>query len=114
MQGLGRGEIRAEFNFIFLLRSNPVPRGNPYPHRYKFGKIEKSIDLKILDELMKQHAFGTPISSNLFHYSLQENLPIKLYLEQWNMLVIHFQSFMTMHACRRFTSPIVLTCYLKF
>jgi len=31
-----------------------VPRGNPYPHRYKYGKIDKPIDLDILIKLQER------------------------------------------------------------
>lgn len=38
------------FLSIFALVKR-VPRGNPYPHRYKYGKISKPIDLDILFKL---------------------------------------------------------------
>jgi len=31
-----------------------VPRGNPYPHRYKYGKIEKPIDLPVFLKLQER------------------------------------------------------------
>lgn len=31
-----------------------MPRGNPYPHRYKYGKIEKPIDLPIFLKLQER------------------------------------------------------------
>jgi hypothetical protein len=29
-------------------------RGNPYPHRYKYGKIEKAVNLEVLGKLMEK------------------------------------------------------------
>jgi hypothetical protein len=31
-------------------------RGNPHPHRYKYGKVEKAISLDVLKQLMERVA----------------------------------------------------------
>jgi integrase len=53
MQSPG-GVIREVFNFSIFLLVTAVKRGNPYPHRYKYGKIDKPIDLPIFLKLQER------------------------------------------------------------
>jgi integrase len=53
MQSPG-GVIREVFNFSIFLLVTAVKRGNPYPHRYKYGKIDKPIDLDIFKILLER------------------------------------------------------------
>lgn len=52
---MGKKQAQSEhtcFSIFVLVKG--VPRGNPYPHRYKYGKIAKPIDLSIFVKLQER------------------------------------------------------------